>query len=374
MIFPLRKLIVGISLLALPLQAKTFHLAGLYSTGVMNLSICTYGLEMSCITNALVEDARKEGMDITYEDIDPHWSPIETALAAKKIVSEKKFDAVVGTIVSQEALSASKVLGDGGIPFISPAGTHPDITKNNPLVLRVPFDDIQQASLLAKLTANELRPKKIAIVINTSNTYSDFISKEYRKELARQGSAIPIVEFEILDDFSDFDGLVRKIMASGADLVFAPLWEEQVASIYPRLASKKTAMTLLAGDTIDGRPAFLKLLGPLSPQIQFIFSSYWNGKLSGPYADKFRKLHASYCAKYPISRVSVTAFDAANLVIQALKKGPIGSHAELVRRMKALKLDGLTGRLVYDESNTPHKPISLFKVEGSSPVFWKEYR
>jgi ABC-type branched-subunit amino acid transport system substrate-binding protein len=157
-------------------------------------------------------------------------------------------------------------------------------------------------------------------------------------------------------------------------LLFAPLWEPQVASLYAKLAPKKRKITLLTSDTIDGRPEFVKLLGPLSPDIRFIFSNYWNGRIEGPFAEKYSAMQRKYCSQYPVSRVSAAAFDAINLVVEAVKKGPTKNRSEFVKRMKDLKLQGLTGALVFDESNDPKKPLQLFEIRGSKPTYWKEYQ
>lgn len=370
-IFPVVLAIVAAAQAA---PAKPFRVAGLYSTPTLSYSIDSYGQEMSCITRARVEDAKKEGLKITYEQMDTHRDPVTIAQAAQKIVDEKKFDAVVGTIVSAESVTASRILGKGGIPFISPSGTHPDITKSNRHALRIPFNDVRQAGLLAKLTVSEIKPKRILVIRNASNLYSVFISKQYASDIAKLAPAVNVTTLSILDDFRDFDDLAKKVIADNADLIFAPLWEPQVASLYAKLSGKSGKLTLLTSDTIDGREEFIRLLGPLSPNIRFIFSNYWNNRLTGPYADKYRDLHQKYCSGYPISRVSVAAFDAINLVVEAAKRGPHKNHGEFVKRMKALKLQGLTGLLIFDDSNDAQKPLHLFEVKGPTPTYWKEYR
>lgn len=367
---------VSLTLWALPAKAatkKVFRVAGFYSTPTLSYSIDSYGQEMNCITQARVDDARQEGLRISYEQIDTRRDPIAIAQAAKKIVEEKKFDAVVGTIVSAESVTASKVLGTGGIPFVVPTGTHPDITKNNPFALRIPFNDYRQAGLLAKLTASELKPKRISIVRNASNLYSVFLAKEFAEQILRLSPKTIVTTHSILDDSQDYTGLVQKIIADESELVFAPVWEPQVASLHAILVSKNRKLVLMTSDTIDGRASFLKLLGPLSPSIRFIFSNYWNNKLEGPFAKKFIALHQKHCRNYPVSRVSVAAFDAINLVIEAAKLGPTRNRGEFVKRMKDLKLKGLTGTLTFDSSNDAQKPLHLFEIKGPAPTYWKEY-
>jgi branched-chain amino acid transport system substrate-binding protein len=366
-------LMTAAAFLAVNATAKTLRVAGLYSTPTLSYSIDSYGQEMSCITRARIEEARREGLRIDYEQIDTRRDPMTIAQAVQNIVDEKKFDAVVGTIVSAESVTASKILGKGGIPFISPTGTHPDITKNNPFALRIPFSDYRQAGLLATLTVSELKPQRIVVVRNVSNVYSVFLSKQYADEIARLAPSVQVTTHSILDDFQDFEGLSQKIVGNSADLVFAPTWEPQVASLYAKLATKNRKFILLTSDTIDGRAEFIKLLGPLSPNIRFVFSNYWNNKLSGPYADSYRRIHRKYCGSYPMSRVSVAAFDAINLVVEAAKRGAYTNHGEFVSRMKALKMQGLTGALYFDDANDAEKPLHLFEVKGPAPTYWKEY-
>jgi branched-chain amino acid transport system substrate-binding protein len=352
--------------------SSPFRIAALYSQGRLDYSIDSYGPEAICITEAAVKQAQKDGLKVSLTIVDSRWSPVATSQAAQTVV-DGKYDAAVGTISSQEALVAARMLNEAKIPFVTPTATHPDVTYGKPFALRILFNDDRQASLLAKLTATELKPKKIAIVRNTSNPYSDFLAKKFTEDLERLSSGIQVTDFPIFSNFNEYRELIGRVVATKPDLVFVPLWEPQVAAVYSELARRHAKLTVLASDTIDGKVGFIKLLDPMPKDLPFIFSSYWNGKIEGPKASEYQKLHAAYCPLDPPSRVSAAAFDAITLVLEALKKGKPTNTKEFVSRMKSLKLKGLTGLLDFGGDGDPEKPVELFKISNNKTSHWKRY-
>jgi branched-chain amino acid transport system substrate-binding protein len=365
-------ILIGAALSQISTSAKPFRIAALYSQGRLDYSIDTYGPEAICITQAAIKDAQKHGMDVSLEIVDSQWSAVQTSKAAAQVV-RGKYDAAVGTIASAEALVASQVLNEAKIPFIAPTATHPGVTKGKSYVVRVLFNDYRQASLLAKLTATELRPKKIAVVRNISNPYSDFISKRFSEDMGLLAPTVPILDFPIIDNFNGFKQLVTKIVIEKPDLIFLPLWEPQVASVYAELVQAKAKMTVLASDTIDGKEGFIKFLQPMPDSLPFIFSSYWDGKLDGPRGEVYQRLHDAYCKQDPPSRVSAAAFDAISLILEAIRADPKIKKAQLVQKIKALNYVGLTGPMRFDSDGDPMKPIELYTIKDGKSVHWKRY-
>ena len=129
-------------------EAKIFRTAGLYSTTSIGHFNCTCNQEAACMTNAVISQAKKEGIDISFKLISQDHNVFSTGGAAKNIASEK-FDAVLGTLISTDALVAGEIFEKAGIPFIVPTATHPDVTAHKRFVTRVPFNDYRQANLLA---------------------------------------------------------------------------------------------------------------------------------------------------------------------------------------------------------------------------------
>ncbi len=366
------KLSILTLLLAVSANAKVFRVAGLYAATSFGHYNCDCNQEAACITNAVFKTAKAEGLNIAYELVRQEHD-LYSALKAANEIAEKKFDAVVGTIVSSDALIASSVFEKAEIPFIAPMASHPEVTYGKKFSARVCFNDFRQAKLLARLAARELEAREVVVVKNASQPYSDFLSQQFEKELRVLSPATVITELVIIEGASNFNILVQKALESHPDLIFVPIGQSEIASIYMELETKGSKLTLLASDTIEGKPKFLDQLGPKSGNIRFVFPKHWNEKLQGPEAVRYKRLHQNYCHRYPHSMTTVAAYDAAELLVRTLKMNPGLRGEALMSAIKMTAYHGMTGEIIRGSDGDPMKPLELFTLKNGSVVHWMRY-
>jgi branched-chain amino acid transport system substrate-binding protein len=352
--------------------SKPIRIAGIYPGHTVGHYNCTCGLEAACITEAAVMRARREGLDVTFTHINMDWDILKTVRAVNRVVKER-FDVAVGTLVSADAMIAAEVFEKAQVPFVVPTPTHPKVTAGRKFVTRIPFNDFRQAALLARLSVTDLKSKKIVVVRNASLPYSDFLGKEFVRNVKALDPSVTVTELPIFDGFSNYADLVERLLAQNPDLVFAPLLQPQLSSLYVNLANRNSTLTLLTSDTIEKTPKFLELLVPFSENISFIYPKHWNEKLEGPEAARYLELHSKHCGQYPPSMTTVAAYDAIELVLRALKADPSLRGAQLVKAMRQDSYEGMTGRLHYGPDGDPIKPIELFKLRGKRAFYWKRY-
>lgn len=350
--------------------AGDFRIAALYPATTSGAK--SVGDESICMTEAVITDARQHGIAISLEVIDNQRNPIATAEAAKKVVAGK-FDAVVGTLNSAEALAAVRVLDGAGIPFIVPTASNPEISSGRSYVIRLAFDDNRQADLLAKFTADELKPKRVDVVTNLSTPYSRQLADLFIRHLRSRLPKAQVMVHEIIEGFADFAGLAAKIKSGSPDLVFLPLYSMQSAQLYSELARRDVKAAVLGGDGIGGRGDFFKVLGPVSPSLNFVFVKHWNGIVQGRLAAEYRRLHDQYCKMHADSMMTVSTFDAVYLLREAIAENSTLRGEALVRQVKRMRFEGMTGTLRYGADGEPRKPLQLFRVANGSADYWKTF-
>jgi len=353
-------------------SAKPFRVAAIYPNHMVGHYNCTCGMEGACITEAAIKRAREEGLNVAFTLVNKDWNVFKT-LAAAESVAARHFDAAVGTLISQDAIVTGEVLEAAGIPFIVPTATNPKVTAGRHLVTRISFNDYRQAALLARLALKELGSKKIAVIRNISGPYSDFLGKQFVVEARKLDSKVEIAEFPIIEGFTNFKGLLTKILAVNPDLLFTPISQGDIASIYVNLVGRGSKLTLLSSDTIEGKPKFLDANAPLSDKIRFIYPKHWNGRFEGPEAARYLSLHRAHCKQYEPSMTTMAAYDAVELLLRVLKKNPNARGAELVRLIRETPYHGMTGPLRYGKDGDPVKPIELFELKGRDVVHWRRY-
>jgi branched-chain amino acid transport system substrate-binding protein len=358
--------------LAFSANAKTFRVAGLYAATSFGHYNCTCNQEAACITNAVIKEAKATGLNVSYELVQQEHDLYSTLKAANHI-AEMKFDAAIGTLISSDALVASNAFEKAGIPFIAPVASHPDVTAGKRFSVRVAFNDYRQAKLLARLAARELKAQRVVVIKNASQPYSDFLATQFQKELGILSPATKISEQVIIEGASDFRGLVEKALESRPDLIFVPLAQAAIASIYVELEARESQLTILASDTIEAQPKFLAKVGPKSRNIHFIYPKHWNGKLQGPEAARYNRLHKTYCGQYAPSMTTVAAYDAAELLVRALRTNPGLRGEALISTIKTIPYEGMTGQIVRGSDGDPIKPLELFALKNGSIVHWMRY-
>ena len=99
------------------LHARTIRIAAIYPVS-QPANYDRYGLEAWCVTKAVLEDARKSGLDISVEPFNINYEdPINTGVVARHIVKEN-YDVAIGTLISTQALAAAPIFEGAGTPFI----------------------------------------------------------------------------------------------------------------------------------------------------------------------------------------------------------------------------------------------------------------
>ncbi len=353
-------------------HAKTFRVAALYADTMTGHFNCTRNQEAACMTRAVVEQAKKEGLDVSFTLVTRDHNLFSTLEAAKQI-AEAKYDAVVGTLVSTDAIVAGTVFEEAGIPFIAPTATNPRVTEGKKFVTRIPFNDYQQSHLLAKLANQELKATSIAVIRNTSQPYSDFLGKQFVVELKKINPKIKVREFPIFEGFSAFPALIDKVLAEPTDLIFVPVMQASIANVYVALEARKAKLTLLSSDTIEGQPKFIDLLGARSGRIQFIYPKHWNDKVEGPESVNYLHLHKKFCGKYSHSMTTIAAYDAASVLVRALKQNPGLRGDKIIKAIHRTHYHGMAGPLAYGKEGDPIKPLELFVLRGNRGVHWRRW-
>lgn len=334
--------------------------------------VSTIGNEAACITEGLLSEAKKAGVPIDYQFFDNERDPIKTVSVAETIVKEK-FDLVIGTVTSSEAIAAAKILNAAQIPLFATTATNPDVTKDKPYSFRLPFDDYLQAHTLAQFAASELRAKKVAVVRNISLPYSEFLALEFTAHLKALDAKAVIDQFDIIEGFSQYGTLVDKLVAAKADAIFIPIYAPDAAKLYNELATRPGKFSLVGSDTVGGRDSFFKVLKGTSPSISLVFAKSWADRPEGPEKEAFLKAQAAYCKDQNATLISAAAYDVVRATLLGLRKNEKARGLELVSAIKGLGYKGLTGVFKHNKNGEPEKPLFLHKIENGRSSFWKRY-
>lgn len=321
--------------------------------------------DFACMVRALPDLAKAAGVPAPTLEIVPNENDVaRTKALAEDLAKSGKYDLVLGTRTSQEAIVAADALDAGGVPFVTPLAAHPRITEGKRFVLSLVPTQTTYAKLYGRFVVSDLKAKKLAVVVNLSQPYSEFYGENVAAEAKALDAAVTAKQFQIIDGFRDFDKLAADIKAYGPDLVHVPLYAPQTIQLLGALRKLGFKGDLLSHTSADDGTAILKEIDP-SGGTRLFLNGIWDRTFPRELKADFLKLHAARCGAGEPSMRAVAAYDMMRLVVAALKKKPNARGADLVAALKAEKVAGIMGPLHFDGGANAVRGLEMFRIQAA---------
>ncbi len=301
------------------------------------------------------------------------YDPAQAATNARKFVADRSVMGAVGPQMSGAGKAMAPVLSQGGLAIITPASTNPDLTDpkfaaqyrpgGKPVYFRTVTTDAFQGPFMADFMAEKLDVKAIYI-LDDQGAYGIGIADSFSKRIAEKG--VKVLGRDQLDPKNaDYSAIMTKIKSLNADSLYyggvGTAGVKVMKQSYEILPNLKKA----GGDGIYGSDL---LSGAGFPAIQG-----WYATIASPHLTEDPKLDAWMKAfrakfKYAAEDYSVTSYDAATIVIDAIAKVVASGKPptrELVRdAIQAGHFNTLQGEISYDANgDVASKVVSVFQAQ-----------
>ena len=258
---------------------------------------------------------------------------VATTVAQK--LADAKVAGVVGHLNSGTSIPASDVYSKAGIPVISGSSTNPKLTEAGyKTQFRVVGRDDQQGPAVASYLAANNKPKLVA-VIDDATAYGEGIANEVEKTL--KAANVKVLPREKgTDRTTDWKAVLTKLRGRSPDAVFYGGMD----------ATCTDKMKELAGEAAEG---LLCSQAGIPPQA----------------ADK--KFLEAYKKKFNTNPILYSPFtyDAANLLIEAMKKADSADPAKYLPELAKIEYNGATGRIAFDQKGDRRDAeMTIFTMKG----------
>lgn len=288
---------------------------------------------------------------------DDQADPKVGTTVAQKLV-DARVNGVVGHLNSGVSIPASSVYNQAGIPMISGSSTNPQLTEQGfKGIFRVVGRDDQQGPAVASYLASDRKPKVVA-VIDDATAYGEGIANEVEKTL--KAANIKVLPREKgTDKTTDWKAVLTKLRGQNPDAVFyggmdatgGPLIKQgRELGIKAVFAFGDGACTdkmkELAGDAAEGLLCSQAGIPPQAASKKFL---------------------DAYKAKFNIDPILYAPFtyDAANLLIEAMKKANSSDPAKYLPELQKLSFTGSTGAIGFDgKGDRKDAEITIFTMKG----------
>jgi len=272
---------------------------------------------------------------------------------AMRLVNDPNVVAATGHWNSPVALATIPIFNRSEMPFIVWGAISPKITEQNlSVVTRVTPTLLAENQPLAEWVAKKLGLKKIAIVSDTSD-YGTGNAKAFTDFFANHGGTT--VSTSLLPvGTTDFRAVLTKIKSTDAQAIYFGGVIAEAGILRKQQAELRLDMPMLG---ISGfyDPGFISIAGAAAEGTMVSYpASQSNPKLDKLYADYKARGFAE-----PTSPYTKYAFDAANILLTAIKEVGIKDKTAIAKYIRAIKYDGVLGTTTFDSNGQTKIPITL---------------
>ena len=286
--------------------------------------------------------------------------PEEAATVVQRLIDHKAINALLGEVISSNALAAAPIAQRAKVPMITSA-THPAITQVGTYIFRTSYIDPFQGQALAQFAIRSLKAKRVACLVDTSSDYSESLATAFEKHLISEGGQILTKQTYTQGD-KDFTAQLVTIKALKPDVVFVPGYYDEVGLIAKQAKQIGLDKHLLGGDGWDNK--LLWDLGDNALNGSYITHQY---AVDNPVPAN-KEFVAKYKAHYGVEPDAQAAlgYDALKLLADAVKRANNTTHGPALREALAgtRSFEGTTGRITLDENRNASRAVILRLEDG----------
>jgi branched-chain amino acid transport system substrate-binding protein len=262
------------------------------------------------------------GHTIKLVSEDDHCDAQHGQQGAQTLTADPQIVGVIGTSCSSASLGvADRIMSQKGITMISPSATNPALTAegtHQPYWFRTAHNDRIQGAVAADFVAKNLNAHE-AVTIHDESPYTQGLTDAFAANFEAQGGTV-LTQETVNSGDTDFKALLTKIAQNPPEVLYAPDFNPVCALLVKQMADTSgLENTIYMGADGCSDPTFISIGGPATD------GSY----LSGPdltaftggefYKNQFLPAYKELAGSNPISVFHAHAFDAANVLFNAIK-------------------------------------------------------
>lgn len=329
----------------------------LYGTAVMN------GIQLA--VDEINEAGGINGYQISYQFEDDQSDP-EKSVNAYNTLKDWGMQMLVGTVTSGPCVAVvEETHADNMFQFTPSATSVESIQYDN--AFRMCFSDPSQGSVSADYIADNSLASKVAVIYNSSDTYSTGIYQSFATEAQTRGLEIVSAEAYTSDSNSDFSVQIQKAKDAGAELVFLPIYYSDASLILAQADRAGFDPIWFGVDGMDGILGVdgfdttlaegVMFLTPFTPTsddeaVQTFVASYEEEFGSTPIQFAADAYDCMYVLKAAIEQADITPDMSISDMCDAMKTA-----------MTQVTYDGVTGKQIsWGEDGEPSKEPTVVQI------------
>ncbi|MBP9712612.1 MAG: branched-chain amino acid ABC transporter substrate-binding protein [Sterolibacterium sp.] len=300
-----------------------------------------YGVRLA-LEQANAQEIRIGGHKVQFElqSEDDQSDPKVGTTVAQKLI-DAKVAGVVGHLNSGTTVPASALYEQAGVPMISGSATNPQLTEQGfRHVFRIVGRDDQQGPAVAHYLLTEVKPKRVAI-IDDATAYGAGLANEVEKALKAAGVQV-LPREQGTNKTTDWKAILTKLKGKQPDAVFYGGMDDTAGPLIKQARELGLNVPFSFGD------------GGCTDKMVELAGSAIEGMYCSQAGIPVQAANPAFLAAYQTRFKSEPllygpfTYDAANLLIAAMKQADSSDPAKYLPALAQIKYDGATGHIEFD--------------------------
>jgi branched-chain amino acid transport system substrate-binding protein len=323
------------------------------------------GQEVANAVKLAAEEWNKKGgvlgKKIEVLEADDQGNPQVGVAAGEKVAADAAVLGAVWGITSVTCIPVSEVLEKVSLVMISPGCTNPKVTDRGLKNMnRVCARDDAQGPAAAVFGVQDLKWKKIA-VFDDGTTGPKGAADEFEKQAKQLGASV--LRYVVRAGDKDFRAILGT-MPKDVNGIYASLWSPEAALIAKQLPDVGLNVRMIGPDGQFEPVDYIQASGGAAEGNYVTFLAPDMKKV--PAATEFVK---AFEAKYgPLSSYGPLAYEAANIILEAIKKAGKADRAAVRDAVRATRnYRGILGIPISfdDKGDVSGGVIFVYQVKGT---------
>jgi branched-chain amino acid transport system substrate-binding protein len=349
---------------------EKFYIGGI---GPLTEGAAVYGTHVYWGAQIAVDEINEAGgingalIEFKFED-DVH-DP-EKAVNAYNSLKDWGMKILMGTVTTKPCIAVAEETKADNMFQLTPSGSSPDCIKYDN-AFQVCFTDPNQGSASAKYIGEKGLASKIAVIYNSSDSYSSGIYETFAKEAENQPFEIVAAEAFTDDNKSDFSVQLQKAKEAGAELVFLPIYAQEASLLLTQAEARDYKPIFFGCDGLDGILAIENFDTSLAEGVMLLtpFAADATDEKTQSFVKKFKDAHGEIPNQF-----AADAYDAIYIIKAAIEKAGVKPDMsisdmcdKLVKVMTEISVDGLTGAgMTWEATGEVNKaPMAVVIKDGT---------
>lgn len=288
-------------------------------------------------------------------------------LAAQGVVG------LLGEVSSGITGQIADVAYETGVPNVAVGATKPSITEQSNNVFRVCYTDDFQGPVMAKFAYDDLGLRKVAVMTDIKQPYSQGLSESFKKNFVDMGGEI-IIEENYESGATQFSGQLSNIKESSPDGIFLSGYFNEVGPIakQARDLGIDKSVKLMGGDGWDSAEI---LSSGGDAIVGGYFCNHYNEREDRAQVTDFLSAFQAKFGTKPGTTMGALGYDATALMIDALKRADSLDSKALTAAIEDTEgFEGVSGTITLKgQSGDPLKRALVVELQPEGQVFAKDF-